>query len=286
MTLSKVVEVTVDRLNQICQSTSPIGSELEARFSEALRGIVTFEIAPLSQSFGAFTVTDEGKLTLNEDDVARLLDFVVSDLQLELSSGKPGISAEDVPDVLHDALCLFTLHEIRHRSQGVGDYKMVQKLKRVEGPEHITKFDVEADRDAALALAACRTSCAGPSEFFEYYQKALYFSVKYFFRLYPANSNRMDKTCRIAALLLMLARLELYMRSGALLDLEAAECIFVKISDDRTKMAVFSRGKTEKLVGISDNGAEVLTFSEQIQAGKLDHALSTAFRLIAGMKLG
>jgi hypothetical protein len=283
-TLARTVEAVLDQLRRVFESAHVRAIELEAKFEPAIRDIISVEIATLATQLGSFSV-DNGTLRINEEDVARLFDFVLSDMSAQLAENDADFSEDDVTTTLEDALGLFALHEVRHRTQGVGSYSTIQLLKKIDGREEITRFDVQADRDAALALAACRTMQAEPSDFLEYYQRALYYSVRYFFKLYPANRDRIDKTCRVAALLLMLARLEVYRTVGRVDQADPTLTLHVKISTDRQSIAVLEGDSASRLIATRTDDPKVATFVRDIEDGNLDKALVQAIHLAVAMKI-
>lgn len=261
-----------------------VADDLDGKFRPALDDIVKVEIRDLPEESGAFTVSD-GVMSLNEADVARLFSYAITDMKSQLINSGNQIDAEEIRQTLEDALCLFSLHELRHRTQGVGNYSVVQLLKKIDGREHISKFDIQADRDAALALAATKAHSSDCDDFLEAYQNALYYSVKYFFKIYPANRGRLDKTCRVAALLLMLARLQIYRAGVQNKEIDPTSALHVKISADRTSIAVFENEPFERLLIASNDLVGLPDFVELIETGEIDKAYGESVRLAVRLGL-
>jgi hypothetical protein len=284
--LSDSVLRVCNSLLDLMQANAAIGDELAAGFEPALADIAAVEIAEIDATCGSFTVSG-GTLTLSENDVARMIAYVLSDMRQQIEDGGPSISESSIQETLQEIVILFALHELRHRTQGVGSYARVQALKEITGPDEIARFDIQADRDAAIALAAYEAGSLESSEFLECYQRALFYSVQYFFKIYPANRDRLDKTCRIAALLLMLARLQIYRAVGSSDYRSATAPLLVNISKDKRAMAVMENGRNRRLIGVSsvNDTNNVPMFIKQIENGDLEQALGTAFVLSVSLGL-
>ena len=261
-----------------------VGDELGEAFEPALSDLVAVHIAPLEERFGAFCI-DEGIMTLNETDAARLMSYVIADMKEQIERGPGRIGASEIRETLEDTLSLFALHELRHRTQGIADFSTVQLLKRVTGRDQIAKFDIQADRDAAIAFAAARSDGLHSEEFYSSYQKALFYSVRYFFKIYPANAERQDKVCRVAALLFMLARLVLYRTVGSLKVGKPTTALAVRLGTDRRSIAVFEGSPHERLLVAANERGELDSFISDIEHGRLDEALGRAFSVAIAIGL-
>lgn len=266
----------------LLKTSQDVSNDLGAKFETALKDITNVQIRQLDPADGAFIV-DAGVMSLNENDVARLLHYALNDMREQIESGKR-IPENEIRSTIEDAISLFALHELRHRTQGIGSFRIVQFLKNMDGREQLGKFDIQADRDAAVALAALRSGSITSQEFLNYYEKALYYSVQYFFKIYPANVDRLDKTCRVAALLFMLVRLQIYISAGSLTVGHPTTTLSVKIATDKRALAIFENDPSQKLLKVANDSCDITNFTENIENGNLDAALTQAYRL--AFKLG
>lgn len=282
--LSRAVLDTCRSVLNLVLNDNGVAADLGERFEPALSDLIAVEIAPLHEAFGAFRMKD-GRLTLNESDAAELISYVLADLKEQIAQGVSNIGPTEIRETLEDTLALFALHELRHRTQGVADFATVQLLKKITGRNQMAKFDIQADRDAAVALAAARAGGIGNDEFLSIYQKALYYSVEYFFKIYPANAERPDKVCRVAALLFMVARLELYRAIGRLEVASPTTALCVRIGDDRRSIAVFEGDPRNRLLRVASDSCEVANMVSDIEHGRLQNALGRAFSLVVAIGL-
>jgi hypothetical protein len=282
--LSDSVFETCRKVLELVLSDPDVGADLAERLEPALDDLIAVEIAPLDKSFGAFRM-NAGTLTLNENDAAHLISYVIDDMKEQVSAGTSNIGPSEVRETLEDTLSLFALHELRHRTQGVADYATVQLLKKITGREELAKFDIQADRDAAVALAAARSGGMASEEFLSTYQRALFYSVRYFFKIYPANAERPDKVCRVAALLFMLARLELYQAMGCLVVGSPTTALCVRIGPDNRSIAVFEGDPRNKLLCVANDCCEVGPMIADIEQGRLEDALGRAFTVAVAIGL-
>ncbi|MBX7526627.1 hypothetical protein [Qipengyuania vesicularis] len=284
LALSQAVAETCSILLDLISTDDAIKAELGRKFEPALSDLVRIEIAPIDEEFGAFSIA-EGEVRLNEVEVARLIAYVLDDMKSQLGDNLICITKDDVRETLEEAVSLFALHELRHRTQGVQEFSTVQLLKAIDGRARIATFDIQADRDAAVALAATKAKSTSSAEFHDAYQRALFYSIQYFFRIYPANAKRPDKVCRVAALMFMLARLEIYRKLGHLQIGGSKTALSVSISGDKRSLAVFENEPEQRLLCASNDVNDLPLFVANIEEGNLDEALGQAFLIVTSIGL-
>lgn len=280
--LSQTVFDTCHALLAVIGADEDDPHALSEGFEAAISDIARVSFETLSTQDGSYRVVD-GELQLNEHVIARLLLFVLGDLRREIANGID-VSPDEVRSTLHDVISLFTLHELRHRTQGVELFSTVQRLKNVGNRLAMTRIDVLADRDAALALAAVRSCSLSGQDFLEYYQRALFYSVQYFFKVFPANEDRLDKCCRVASLMLMLARLQSYLTTGSLRDANPTDALHVEISPNYRTIAVYEMAPRDRLIAANDV-EDLPAMIANIQNGRLDAALRNAYSVAAALDL-
>ena len=283
--ISQAVHAICKKVLGLILTDPKIYLELGEKFEPALSDLIGVEIGPLDIAQGSFRVVD-GTLTLNEPDIARLMSYVIDDMKRQVTMGRPGLEPGELREILVATTSLFALHELRHRTQGVEKFSTVQLLKKIDGREQIAKFDIQADRDAAVALAAAHAGEIGTKDFLAHYQRALFYSVEYFFKIYPANVDRPDKICRVAAMLFMLARLEIYRTIGTLSLGSPMTAISVSIAPDHRSIAIFENEPRNKLITASNDVVGLPQFISDIETGRLEEALGSAFAIAISIGLG
>jgi hypothetical protein len=283
LAIAQSIHSKCTKLLGLLRADGPIKEELGKKFEPALADIVAVEIAALEPEYGGFRV-NAGKCTLNEREISKLVAFVLKDIKSQLAGGRD-IRPDEIRQTIEETALLFALHELRHRTQGIGDFATVKVLKAIDGRSRLASFDMQADRDAAVALAATEVGNLQSPEFHEAYQRALFHSIQYFFRIYPANSTRPDKVCRVAALMLMLVRLEIFRAVGCLTMGGPISALSVKFSEDRLGIAVFENSFGQKLLKASDGVSELPTMIANIENGDLEEALERAFRVTLAIGL-
>lgn len=276
--LGNAVYETCKRVLNLILQDEAVRDDLGAKFASTLDDLLAIEIRQLEPDLGAFNI-ENGVVYLSEVEVTKLISFVIADIHEQIVEHGVQMSSDDIYQTLNDALALFALHELRHCSQGVEKYATVQTLKGIEGRNQLAKFDIQADRDAAVALAASRAGDLSSDEFYEEYRRALFFSVQYFFRIYPANAERQDKVCRVAALILMLARLELFLTLGRLTVGDPLTSLQVCLGNNQRSIAVLENEPNNRLLAAANDIAELPEFVAAIEQGRLDDALGKAFSL-------
>lgn len=259
-------------------SNQGLHKDLSQKFEPILSEMTEIVIAGLEPEAGAFVI-EGGTVFLNEAEISRMMSFVIGDMKDAISGASANISPASVRETLNDIVSLFALHELRHCTQGIGKYSSVKLLKAIGCVDQMVKFDVEADRDAAVALAASRAGCIDSDAFFQKYEEALFYSVNYFFKIYPANGDRLDKTCRVASLLFMLARLQIYRALGRLTNAAPTDTVFVQLSRDKKAIAVYVTDPKDRLLGAANDDRDLHSLIDNIERGRLLEALSNAIRL-------
>lgn len=280
--IAEAVKRTCEDLLALFEKNSVIAAELRDKFQPALADLVAFELRPLEAEYGAFKVAD-GTFSLNEKEVARLISYVLDDMKAQVGRGDHLLSASEIKNTIEEVTTLFALHELRHRTQGVEKFQTVQLLKAIGGRTKISTFDVQADRDAAVALAASKSGDLSSDEFLDHYQRALFYSIQYFFKIYPANASRPDKVCRVAALIFMLVRLEIYRGLRHLCSGSPISALSVEISSDHKSIAVFENDPKHRLLRAANDVADLPRFIENIEEGRLEMALEQAFSIVTAI---
>ncbi|HMI19770.1 MAG TPA: hypothetical protein VK533_09515 [Sphingomonas sp.] len=267
------------RLVALCSHNSAEGQELQDKFLPAISKINQVVIGPLEANFGAF-VAIEDVLYLKEEPVIELFRIVLSDIASQLKAGRT-ISAAEIPALLERALMDYVLHELRHQSQGVGDYGDFKLAKSIAGRRFMAEMDVQADRDAAFAFSMLYTHGNSRAEFLECFREALFLSSAYYFRIFPPTPSRLDKQERVAAVMLMSARLAVIRDFNELVerpDLPLDSPLIAKISTAQSTLAIFQGQPNVRLLGAA-NDAAVGLLVRQLDRSQFDDALETSISL-------
>src|ERR1044072_1161991 len=128
--LEKRAAATCEKLVDLCAASQSIASELQHRFLAAVSDIEHVTIEALTAEHGAFLV-DEGWLKISEEAVARLLAFVLAEVRGRAVDDRRTLLPEEVPEIIERVFVDYVLHELRHRTQGVGKYATVGELKEI-----------------------------------------------------------------------------------------------------------------------------------------------------------
>jgi hypothetical protein len=275
------------KLVELCRGSDPVAVELRNQFHDAIVDIASVRIQSLNGEHGAFLI-DDGILRINEEPVAALFNIIVNDLQLCGDRNGRLLLPEEVPVLLERILTQYILHELNHRTQGVGVMSSVKQLTKTFGKEAMVEFDLLADRNAAFAFAALHASDSTREQFLENFRQALFFSGNYFFRVFPAPQARPDKIERAIGVLLMAARL-------AALDLTRPICeptdlpydaaLVVKLSTKSSELAIYRGEPMRRLIAFANDESDVKDLISEITEGEYDAALTLAVRIVNKLRL-
>ena len=155
------------------------------------------------------------------------------------------------------AIELFLLHEVRHSSQGVGNYADVQRIK-IRSETLVGQFDLNADRDAAHGYALLRAIDERASDvetYLKYFSEALFFMGQYCFPAFKIPLSKPHKVTRALGLTLMLVRYILADRDNAVLKVHCAhlplDAVLVpELSADWGRLTLFAYSPDHELVAI------------------------------------
>jgi hypothetical protein len=275
------------RLAAYCRADGPHSCELKGKFYGAVADVERVTIEALAKASGAFVVQD-GHLRIAEAPIPRLLNVVVRDLNKRLAEGDPSLEQDEVPRILERVFVQYVLHEVRHRTQGLANLSDVQTLRAIAGAGAMLDYDVQADRDAALASAALYASDESRAAFLAAFREALFFSTQYFFEVFPIPAERPDKIARAMAILFMAARLakrDLGQPTVEDDSLPLDATLYVSLSAPTKSMAIHRGEPTRELLGFANDADGVGTLMEQICNGDMGGALSTSIKIADKLQL-
>jgi len=280
---------TCEKLLDLCGASNAIAVELQIKFHAAIADIEHVTIESLTAEHGAFLV-DEGWLRISEEPVARLLAFVLEETRGLAATSPRTIFPDEVPELLERVFVDYVLHELRHRTQGVGEYATVGQLKEAAGPMAMAELDIFADRDAAFAYAALYADGDGRAEFLTSFKEALFLSSAYFFRVFPPSADRPDKLARAIAVLLMAARLadrdldEPFVERD---DLPLDAPLFATLSTAKNELVIYKAEPSKELLAVAKdcNGDAVSELVADVRDGDFDSALEKSVTLLNRLNL-
>lgn len=277
-------------LLDLCQRGSRHFPMLEKAFGAALRKVTAFRIEIFSG--GAFRFEPEtGHFIINAQPLTMLFDRVAADIHQAIERGEDA-PQDLLPLVQKQVFRVYLLHEIRHIPQGVGDYSVVQDLKKIAGPEIMAELDVLADRDAAAAFAAleCLIFDETRESYLRLFQRALFFSGQYSFPVFKFTADRTFKMARAIAVTFMAARISCAKNlkddaGGHTLPLDS--CLLVKVAKDYTSYAVMTGNPDTQVVSVvcevPDDRLKKLV--RAIEDNDFDEALNMAGLMLATMTM-
>ena len=287
--LEKRAAATCAKLVDLCKGSNAIATELRAKFLAAISDVEHVTIEALAAEHGAFLV-DEGWLRVSEEPVAKLLMLVLEDIRGRAADDPDGRYPDEIPELLERVFVDYVLHELRHRTQGIGDYDTVQRLKEVGGARAVAELDVFADRDAAFAYATLHATGDSRVEFLASFQEALFLSSAYFFRVFRPSADRPDQLARAIAVLLMAARLSSKELTDPIVecdDLPLDAPLFVTLSLGKNQLAIYKAEPNKKLLAVAkDSGGDgVSEIVADVGAGDFESALEKSVTLMGRLNL-
>ena len=252
------------------------------KFVLPFKQIQRFEFDTISS--GAAYELRDGVMTMNTAHVQNLLEAIVNDVDTAAYRLKDG----EIGRLVRLAVELFILHEVRHTSQGVGDYADVQKLKALS-EKLVGQFDLLADRDAAQAYALLRATEKKKSNYNDYvrhFGEALFFMGQYCFPAFKAPLTKPHKVARALGLTMMLARIALWHELGH--DAKRADRLpldtplMPEIASDWTKITIFAFNPDLQLVAIAVevDPEQLENICERLDKGNFDYVLVDVIKLI------
>jgi len=262
----------------------------ERRFVQPFKAIKRIEFDDLDS--GAAFVLDEPTrvMTFNTGHVRSLLDAIMRDVDTATERLAPG----EIGRLARLAIELLILHEVRHLSQGVGDYGDVQKLKAIS-EMLVGEFDLLADRDAAQAYALLRTleeGTAKPVDYVRFFAEAIFFMGQYCFPAFKAPLNKPSKVARALGLTLMVARIAradvtetIDADHAGRLPLDTA--LVPEIAPDWTKLTIFAYNPDLQLVSVAVE-VDILSLygiCERLDDGNFDELVEDVVRFIRTVPL-
>lgn len=280
--LERRAEATCRKIVALCSNSGPVAAELQDKFHAAVADIERVSIEALERTEGAFVVED-GVLRIAAAPVSRLLQVVLDDLR-----SRSGLASEEFPEFLERVFMDYVLHELRHRTQGVGEYSTIQQLKSLAGRVTVAEVDLFADRDAAFAYAAIFASGPGRAEFLESFREALFLSSAYFYKVFPVSAARPDKIARAIGVLLMAARLAgmdplADVKENPKLPLDTP--LYVKLATSHKELAIFQGEPSVRLLGVANDTDGVGALVSDVKQGRFDAALTRAIRIAKKLNL-
>lgn len=278
---------TCAKILDLCLGSDAIAAELQDKFHEAVSDVKRVRITALDERRGAFFV-DGDLLILNEEPIAKLLAYVLADVEGRAERHSECMLPDEVPELLERVFVDYILHELRHRTQGLGDHGTVDALKAVAGAKSMADMDVFADRDAAFASASINAEGGSREEFLSSFREALFYSSAYFFKVFPPTPDRPDKLERAIAVLLMAARLaaqdlERPVKESADFPLDAP--IVVSLSTPQNQLAIFKAEPSKRLLGVANDADGVGDLVADIKLGDFDSALERSVGLMGKLNL-
>lgn len=262
-------------------------AEMQDKFHSAVSDIVEVRIQSIPTSAGTFYV-DNGVLYVSEGPVAQIFYTVTEEYQKRIAANDAVIESGELPKLLEMVFVDFLLHEVRHRTQGIEDYDVVQRLKAAAGRSAMAEIDTYADRDAAWAYASAEAGWTSRKAFLEKFREALFLSGDYYFKVFPIAGDRHDKIERVAAVLLMAARLAPLNLSNELIerpDLPLDAALSVALSSKRNALAIYRAEPSKRLLGVANDADGVVELVADIRAGRFDTALEKSVGLMSRLKL-
>lgn len=229
-------------------------------------------------------------MEMNVGHAASIAQAAELDLDAMARAGKP---SPDKGLVLRLAMHLLILHELRHSSQGVGDYADVQRLKRFDdGASVIGELDLLADCDAARAYAVLRMIEDGEADVRAYLTNlatALLFMGDYCFPAFKMPMSKPPKMRRALGLTLMLARISRAMEDDSLLTIHAGPVpldtpLMPKVDLEAGQIAIFAYRNylTLAAMGIVDpEKLEILC--RTLDDGNFDAVVTRAVALLSDL---
>jgi hypothetical protein len=278
---------TFSTLIALSRSDKPQATELQDKFYEAVCDITDVRIEQFPENRGSFYVHD-GILHVNEGPVAQILSTATSEFEKRSAANDLDLAASELPKLLEKIFIDFLLHEIRHCTQGVESFDVVQRLKAAAGRSAMAEIDAYADRDAAWAYASAEAGWNDRKAFLEKFREALFLSGDYYFKVFPIISTRHDKIERAISVLLMAARLARVDLSTDVLErsnlpLDAA--LSVTLSSERNALAIYRNEPSRRLLGVANDTDGVTGLVNDINAGRFDAALGKSVSLMNRLDL-
>jgi hypothetical protein len=246
---------------------------LREKFLSAIVDVERIRIARLPPEAGSFRIED-GELLVASSPVAKLVSQVQTTVAAA-NSEDACLGQADFEQMLETVFLGFVLHELRHRTQGVELYGMVQEIKRAGGPSAFSEFDVLADRDTAYAIAAL-PGHANRKDFLLAFRDALHLSLDHFFKVFPPGANQEDKIARVIGVLLMTARLIgidelLQVSEDRALPLDAP--LIAQLSIANKTLVIFRGEPSRQLVAVANDRDDLASLISDIEEGDFSEAL-------------
>lgn len=285
--LKSVALRTFQSLIALSHSESDCAAEVQDKFYAAVSDIVDIRIEQLPNEAGTFYVS-EGVLYLSEVPVAQILLTATEDFERRYGANKSTVSAKELPRLLEKVFIDFLLHEIRHRTQGVGAYDAVQNLKAVAGRSAMSELDSNSDRDAAWAYASVEAGWSDRSRFLEKFREALFLSSDYYFRVFPVTASRHDKIERAISVMLMAARLARVNFDEPITeraDLPLDAVLSVVMASNKRALAIYRGEPSKRLLGVANDTDDVSGLVADITAGRYDVALQRSVGIMSRLNL-
>jgi hypothetical protein len=272
----------------LCNDDDAIACELQDKFHPAVADITRIEHAELSPHEGAFVVQN-GTLALNLQPVLSLMHFTMEDIRARILGSDVAPEPREIMEAQNRVFLVYLLHELRHRTQGIGAYGLVGQLKNVAGRESMAKLDLAADRDAAYAFAAITAGKSDRRAFLEAYKEALFYSGAYYFKVFSLGSGRPDKTARAIGNSLMCAR---FAHNDHFDDMTACvgklpleTSLYVELAPSQDRLVLFQGEPSSRVLGIANDGQTVSRLVAAVNDGDFDDALVQSYKLMKGLRL-
>ena len=280
---------TCAKLVDLCGGSDAIAAELQKKYLAAVADVEHVTIETLATDHGAFLV-DEGRLRISEEPIARLLIFALEDIRGRATDDPAERYPDEIPELLERVFVDYILHELRHRTQGIGDYNIVQQLGNAGGKDVIAEFDVVADRDAAFTYAAIHAEGDGRNEFLASFKEALFLSCAYFFPVFRPSIDRPDKIARAIAVLLMAARLSDKALNDPIVEGDALPLdapLFATLSLGENQLAIYKAEPSKRLLAVATDraGDGVSDLVAKVCDGDFDSALEKSVALMGRLRL-
>lgn len=269
------------------RADAPQAAEMQDKFYPAVCDLIEVRIEAIPERHGSFYVAD-GILFVSEQSVSHLLYAVTDEYKKRFRQDETALRPDELPALLEKVFVDFLLHEVRHRTQGVEDFDVVQRLKAAAGRSAMAEIDVYADRDAAWAYASAEVGWDDRARFLEKFREALFLSGDYYFKEFPIISQRHDKIERAISVLLMAARLALVDFSRGFnerADLPLDAGLFVSLSAQRNALAIYRGEPSKRLLGVANDVDDVNLLVRDIASGQFDSALTRSVSLMRHLKL-
>ncbi len=261
------------RLTALCSSGNADAAELQDKFLPAVANIQKVFIGPLDPNMGSFS-NESGILLLKEEPVIALMRFVLADIRSKMRDGYHLASAE-IPLLLERALADYMLHELRHESQGIGNYQDFRMAREIAGAEVVCDMDVQADRDAAFAYGKVYGGDDSRAGYLDCFREALFLSSSYYFNVFKFVS-RPEKRNRAIAIMMMIARVANipdFSQVSERPDLPLDAPLFVRTK--QSSLAIMHGSPAGRLLGAA-NDAHVGQLVHQLDRGQYEEALQTS----------